>query len=99
MQPPPSNSSDSDAEIPKESFRKKMKIGCQCENCLKWEENDFAEKEETFAKQEPKAKLNLQPPLLYKDESAPLLDIEMKKIERSKTKIEKDIAPCLLVHR
>ncbi|KRT83749.1 helicase, partial [Oryctes borbonicus] len=95
-----SNSSESDVEVPVEcrSLRKKLKLGCQCENCLMWDTNDFAEEDEQFADLTSKPKTACQPPPFLKGESTIAPDTQMKRIERNQTKIQKDISPCLLVH-
>ncbi|GJQ87963.1 hypothetical protein Trydic_g12893 [Trypoxylus dichotomus] len=95
------NSSENEVEASLEccTLRKKFKFGCQCKNCLKWETNDFAEEDKQFADLLPRpSKAACQPPPFFKGESTYVLEIQMKKIERSQTKIQKDIAPCLLVH-
>ncbi|KAI4470751.1 hypothetical protein MML48_1g08768 [Holotrichia oblita] len=94
------SSSESDAEVPikSQTLRKKFKFGCQCENCLKWETNDFAEDEHFCELKTIPIKVAYTPPPFLKTEQELAYDIQMKKIERTQTKIEKDIAPCLLVH-
>ncbi|KAK9680726.1 DEAD/DEAH box helicase [Popillia japonica] len=95
------SSSESDAEVPmkRESLRKKLKLGCQCENCLKWETSDYEVQEKFIELKTIPAKVACTPPLFLKTEKEDLAyDIEMTKIKRAESKIQKDIAPCLLVH-